>query len=80
MMVELLQLAIDDQWSGQANTSCHCHPEYTPGCPQCCAREYDGGEHTTDCSRNALITEVRAFLQAENDLAEARGEDTVWIP
>lgn len=80
MMVELLQLAIDDQWSGRTNTACHCHPEYTPSCEQCDAQEYASGEHMPDCSRMKLIEEVRAYLRAENDLAEARGDDTVWIP
>lgn len=35
IMADLLQLALDGEWSGRANTSCHCHPEYVACCPEC---------------------------------------------
>jgi len=89
IMADLLQLALDGEWSGRANTSCHCHPEYVACCPECEETEYDHSQstfdvkqnkHKTDCKRMALIEETRAFLRVENTLAEERGEETVYFP
>lgn len=89
IMSDLLQLAIDGEWSGQVNTSCHCHPEYSACCPECGALEYEHasfgskrahGEHEKDCKRMALIEETRAYLRVENTLAEERGEEGAYVP
>jgi hypothetical protein len=89
IMADLLQLALDGEWSGQVNTACHCHAEYASCCPECEALQYrhsnfgadrTAGEHEAGCKRMALIEETRAFLRVENTLAEERGEDTVYIP
>ena len=86
---DLLQLAIDGEWSGQVNTACHCHPEYAACCPECGALEYEHhrhfgekrahGEHEVNCKRQALINETRAYLRVENNLAEERGEEGVYF-
>ena len=71
MMEDLLQFARDRQWSGQRNTSCHCHPDYHNACPECHVFEYKPGvydeqsDHAPDCKLAALIREVDAFLTAE---------------
>jgi hypothetical protein len=89
IIADLLQLAIDGEWSGQVNTACHCHPEYASCCPECGALEYEHrnfgakrahGEHEPSCKRMALIEEARAFLRVENDLAEERGEEGCYVP
>jgi hypothetical protein len=88
ILADLLQIAIDGEWSGQTNTHCHCHPEYASSCPDCGTLQYPHNdsrrehpnEHKSDCKRQALIRESRAFLEVENSLAEARGDDTVYVP
>jgi hypothetical protein len=87
ILSDLLQAAIDGQWSGETNMACHCHPEYARSCPDCKALEnrrsnYTGRaeEHEPDCPRLALITEARLYLETQNTLAEERGEDGVYVP
>lgn len=73
LMSELLQIALDGQWSGEVNMRCHCHPNYVRCCPECGALEDDhdnnnsakrkAGEHEVGCQRMALIEEARAFLR-----------------
>jgi hypothetical protein len=87
---DLLQAAIDGQWSDETNMACHCHPNYVRCCPKCGALEHPhssnnsakrkAGEHERGCELAALIEEARAFLRVENTLAEERGEDTVYVP
>lgn len=88
IVADLLQVAIDSQWSDESNTSCSCHPEYTPCCPECGELAYPHvpfgsprveGVHKPDCKRMALIRETQAFLRAENLLAEERGEEGVYV-
>jgi hypothetical protein len=90
IMSELLQATVDGQWSDETNMECHCHPVYVRCCPSCGALEHKdsrnnekkrkAGEHEAGCTLYTLIEEARAYLRAENTLAEERGEDTVWIP
>lgn len=80
IIADLLRLALEGEWSGRVNTGCHCHPEYTPCCPECGAREHPEGEHKADCARMTLISEARAFLRVENELSDARGEEGVYVP
>ena len=74
---DLLQVAVDAQWSGKRNTACGCHPEYESACPECGALRYPsrGAPETHDngCALAALIEEARAFLRAENEVIEKRG-------
>jgi hypothetical protein len=79
IMADLLQVAIDSQWSDETNVECHCHPRYVHCCSECDILESEG-THKFDCKRVLLINEVRGYLQVENDLAEARGENGVYIP
>lgn len=81
----LLQLAIDNEWSGKYNVECHCHPRYVSCCKSCDALQYDQktyqlNKHKDDCTFNALVLETRTYLEVENELAEKRGEETVYIP
>jgi hypothetical protein len=85
---DLLQLALDGEWSGRSRQGCHCHPEYVSCCPDCDEVEYSDEEirresdgcllgnkrnpHKPDCKRMKLIEESRAFLRVENALAEER--------
>jgi hypothetical protein len=84
-MADLLQVAIDDQWSGESNIDCHCHPKYVAACKECNVREYDhhnpytANEHKEDCKRLLLIKEVQAYLRVENILLEKQGEETIWF-
>jgi hypothetical protein len=90
IMADLLEKTIDGQWSAEQNTACHCHPEYAAVCPECKAFRDShlfgrlagqGGQgHAKDCPRIVLIEEAREFLKRENEAAEARGEDAVYIP
>jgi len=87
IVADLLRLVIDGEWSGEFNTSCHCHPTFVPACPECMVLRRDPhastmayNEHKPDCSRKALIVEARAFLNAENELAEERGDEGVYVP
>jgi len=89
MMSDLLQKVIDDQWSGQSRQGCHCHPNYVSACPDCKVTEYDQDDyhirrtlkdHEEDCGRMLLIKEAQAYLRVENELAEKRGEDEIYIP
>lgn len=90
IMADLLQAAIDGQWSDETNMSCHCHPNYVRCCPKCGALEHPhdnnnpakrkAGEHEKGCELATLIAEARAFLRVENTIAEERGEDTVYVP
>lgn len=76
-MIELLQKVIDDQWSDQCNTACHCHPEYRPCCRECGDLEYS---HKDDCSRIELIKRAQAFLRAENEEYIKQGDEELFIP
>lgn len=67
---DLLDFARDRQWSGQLNTSCHCHPEYGDCCPKCDVLQYKRGaheqsDHEPGCELATLIREVDAFIDAE---------------
>jgi hypothetical protein len=81
IIYDLLQIAIETQWSDRKNTSCHCHPEYAACCPECDTLLYDPSdsrhetenEHKPDCRRMALIREADAYLRVENELAEENG-------
>jgi hypothetical protein len=79
IVADLLRFIIDGEWSGQTNTSCHCHPEYADSCPEC-GEERSVGQHRLDCQRMALVKETQAYLRAENELAVARGEEEVYVP
>ena len=79
IVADLLQLAIDGEWLGQARQGCHCHPEYVACCPECHALESEGA-HEPGCKRMALIAESQAFLRVENQLAEERGTEVVYVP
>jgi len=72
----LLRRVVDDEWSGRYNRACHCHPEYARCCPECRIPEKEGPtEHEPGCERKAIIDKASAYLRAENELAEKRGED-----
>ena len=77
---DLLQATIDGQWSDEHNTACHCHPVWERCCAKCKADHCE--PHAPDCKLTTLIEETRAFLRAENKLAEEQGKDdeTVYIP
>jgi hypothetical protein len=87
ILADLLQLAIDGEWSDRTNVACHCHPEYAASCPECDTLKYPRddhyerkeNEHAPGCKRMALINESRAFLRVENKLAEERGEEEVYF-
>ena len=71
MLSDLLEIVDNEQWSGQHNTSCNCHPEYVDCCPQCGVTKYNcetrrNNKHATDCTRIKLMEEVRAFIDKEN--------------
>jgi len=87
---DLLELVIADEWSADLEI---CYEVHRPGCPNCSGLE-DGPQwdyqkrelykermgHRPDCTRLQLIEETRALLRVANELAEARGEDHVYIP
>jgi len=88
----LLKLIVNEQWSGRTNTSCQCHPEYIPSCPNCKAPKYTRinldrhyvsdpilNTHKPDCERLKLIKETTAILTKYNEQQEEQGEDGVWI-
>jgi hypothetical protein len=85
---DLLQVVVDQQWSGETNSACHCHPVYRACCPKCFVEQYDHNDayqrnpnpHKDDCPLQKLITETTAYLEVENKLAEERGKDTVYVP
>lgn len=83
IIADLLQIAVDTQWSAERN---RFQGDYGSCCPECDVLAYEDddhkrpNEHKPDCKRMALIEEVRAYLRVENKLAEERGEDTVDIP
>jgi hypothetical protein len=61
-VIQLLDLVKQDEWSGQANISCSCHPEYRACCPQCGVEE-KVRKHLDDCERQILIKKVNAFFE-----------------
>lgn len=80
MLSELLQLVMDDEWSGQYNKACCLHPEYISSCSHCKALE-DDTVHKNDCKRMLLIKEVRAYLEVEASMLEENGEEVdFYIP
>lgn len=58
MIEELLYFAEWREWSGQCNTSCHCHPKFVNCCPAC--RELESvGVHKEDCTLISLINDAQ---------------------
>ena len=57
---ELLEYVVDQQWAGQHNTACSCHPEYVECCPSCSALQ-DTGVHKDDCALKSLITDAETY-------------------
>lgn len=79
ILSDLLRLVVNDEWSGEVNVVCHCHPQYVECCKECKTTQYKRGtsienEHKPDCARYLLIKEARAYLEVENKLADERGD------
>jgi hypothetical protein len=89
---DLLVAALRGEWSGETNLACHCHPEHVSCCRECGALEEPhsnnnaakrrAGQHEDGCALAKLHEEARAFLRAENALAEGRQDwdAMVYVP
>jgi len=86
LVSDLLDLVVRDEWSGSIDVGFRGVSAWRHDvCPTCKARETnDSGEyvreHEPGCARHRLILETRAYLEAENVVAEMHGEDPVPIP
>lgn len=88
IIADLLRFVVKTEWSGQRNTACHCHPEYSDCCPECNNFKYvpfkfnsqqsENEVHQDSCALAALIKESRAVIDAENELREKNGEDYIF--
>ncbi len=50
---DFAEMLRDRQWSGQYNTSCGCHPEYSSCCPECGVPE-SGSRTLLEWDRSSL--------------------------
>lgn len=82
IVADLLQHVVDSEWSG---TIWNRDQEFAC-CPKCdVIEDYNINfptfrEHEEHCEWKKIVVEARAFLEAENKLAEKNGEETIYIP
>jgi len=80
LLAKLLEIVIEEQWSGETNQSCSCHPQYISSCPFCGAHKYVRehpekgcmsnmiiGPHKPDCERMKLIKTTKEALIKYNE-------------
>ncbi len=91
LIADLLNHAVETEWSGTQETGCLCHPDTHCACPCCSAFEslpldmpknhpqVESRTHLAGCTLAAIITEARAFLHGENELATMRGDELANI-
>lgn len=70
IMADLAHEVVEGQWRAEKNTSCHCHPEYEPCCPEC-GNMKDWG-HKPSCRLVRLVNEARGLLLVYNEQVERR--------